>query len=289
MDQRALVIGFAFSLMPDGSAGPHNLKLAEWLFQDMKDARISVSSGLALQWEIAEAIEGLSSNALEPWRELGNLLVIAPPRFAPGDVNGAKLRGHLAVSSLPFAKTLLAHLPESGQDIEKRLDELLNEPKFYRSFIGLELENLEHPKLGPLATEERVMPGLKDYPDGLAQYQRIRVNRLIMEAIIQDRQILSDGAYLSTQGVIQAALQKFPGSSLDRIQVVAHPAHSPRCDWQLRHWLNDQNLDRSIVIKSGNMENWPWYDTVAQHWCRSPEAWTAQEQMIRISMKNPGS
>jgi hypothetical protein len=278
MDQRALVIGFAFSLMPDGSAGPHNLKLAEWLFQEMKDARISVSSGLALQWEIAEAIEVLSSNALEPWRELGNLLVIAPPKFAPGDVNGAKLRGHLAVSSLPFAKTLLAHLPESDQDIEKGLDDLLNEPKFYRSFIGLALENLEHPKLGILATEERVMPGLKDYPDGL-----------IMEAIIQDRQILNDGAYLSTQGVIQAALQKFPGSSLDRIQVVAHPAHSPRCDWQLRHWLNVQSLDRSIVIKSGNMGNWPWYDTVAQHWCRSPEAWTAQEEMVRISMKNPDS
>jgi hypothetical protein len=133
------------------------------------------------------------------------------------------------------------------------------------------------------------MPGLKDYPDGLAQYQRIRVNRLIMEAIIQDRQILNDGAYLSTQGVIQAALQKFPGSSLDRILVVAHPAHSPRCDWQLRHWLNVQSLDRSIVIKSGNMGNWPWYDTVAQHWCRSPEAWTAQEEMVRASMKNPGS
>jgi len=267
--------------MPDGSAGPHNLKLAEWLFQEIKGARISVNSGLALQWEIAEALEFLSSDALEPWRELGNLLVIAPPRFAPSDVNSAKLRGYLAVSSVPFAKTLLAHLPESDQDIEKGFDDLLNEPNFYRSFIGLALENLERPKLGPLATEERVMPGLKDYPDGLAQYQRIRVNRLIMEAIIQDRQILNDSAYLSTQGVIQAALQKFPGSSLDRIQVVAHPAHSPRCDWQLRHWLNVQSLDRSIVIKSANMENWPWYDTVAQHWCRSPEAWTAQEEMVR--------
>ncbi|MBT5442145.1 MAG: hypothetical protein HN556_21245 [Gammaproteobacteria bacterium] len=275
--------------MPDGSAGPHNLKLAEWLFQEIKGARISVNSGLALQWEIAEALEVLSSNALEPWRELGNLLVIAPPKFAPGDVNGAKLRGYLAVSSVPFAKTLLAYLPESDQDIEKGLDDLLNEPNFYRSFIGLALENLERPKLGPLATEERVMPGIKDYPDGLAQYQRIRVNRLIMEAVIQDRQILNDGAYLSTQGVIQAALQKFPGSSLDRIQVVAHPAHSPRCDWQLRHWLNVQSLDRSIVIKSGNMGNWPWYDTVAQHWCRSPEAWTAQEEMVRTSMKNPGT
>ena len=76
--------------------------------------------------------------------------------------------------------------------------------------IGLALENLERPKLGPLATEERVMPELKDYPDGLAQYQRIRVNRLIMEAIIQDRQILNDSAYLSTQGVIQAALTEIP-------------------------------------------------------------------------------
>ena len=57
MDQRALVIGFAFSLMPDGSAGPHNLKLAEWLFQEIKAAKISVNAGLALQWEIAEALE----------------------------------------------------------------------------------------------------------------------------------------------------------------------------------------------------------------------------------------
>jgi len=184
---------------------------------------------------------------------------------------------------------LLAHLPKSDQDIEMGLDDLLNEPNFYRSFTGLALENLERSKLGPLATEERVMPGLKGYPAGLAQYQRIRVNRLIIEAIIQDRQILNDGAYLSTQGVIQAALHKFPGSSLDRIQVVAHPAHLPRCDWQLRHCLNFQSLNRSIVIKSENMENWPWYDTVAQHWCRSPEAWTAQEEMVRASMKNPGS
>ena len=122
MDQRALVIGFAFSLMPDGSAGPHNLKLAEWLFQEMKDARISVSSGLALQWEIAEAIEVLSSNALEPWRELGNLLVIAPPRFAPGDVNGAKLRGHLAVSSLPFATASLKVGPSTLLRMPARME-----------------------------------------------------------------------------------------------------------------------------------------------------------------------
>jgi hypothetical protein len=184
---------------------------------------------------------------------------------------------------------LLARLPESDQDIEKGPDDLPNEPNFYRSFTGLALENLERPKLGPLATEERAMPGLKDYPDGLAQYQRVRVNRLIMEAIIQDRQILNDGAYLSPQGVIQAALRKPPGSSLDRIQVVAHPAHSPCRDWQLGHWFNVQRLDGSIVIKSGNMENRPWYDTKAQHWCRSPEVWTTQEEMVRTFMKNPGT
>lgn len=66
------------------------------------------------------------------------------------------------------------------------LNRLLADPKLYAQFPDLALNPLERPRLGPLFTERREMPAAKDYPEGLGPYQTLRVNRLILDAVLNN-------------------------------------------------------------------------------------------------------
>ena len=156
----------------------------------------------------------------------------------------------------------------SGGSITGRLHSLLNDAKFYEKFSGLELANLVRPSLGDLFTEDRSLPLQDHYPHGLRRYQRIRVNRLIIESVVDEPAILKRGRYLSTTGVIDSVLDHCLNrdQEIDNLGVVAHPLHAPRCVEQTVRALAARKLDVSV---QGEMQNadFSWDSSGAQVWC----------------------
>ena len=126
------------------------------------------------------------------------------------------------------------------------------------------------------------MPAPMDYPNGLGHYQRLRVNRLIIDAVIDNDQILRQGAYLSTSGVLDASIRAVDLKAITEVVVLAHPAHLPRCLQQVESALKLQGAQRIAVIPGLSAVQWPWDDQVAQQWCCSEGAWSAYEQQVRL-------
>jgi hypothetical protein len=140
----------------------------------------------------------------------------------------------------------------------------------------VELHDLHRKPLGALGFEARQMP-LGDAP--LLPFQTIRVNRLIIEAVIPYEEVLQRSAYLSTDDVLRCVLDHFK-DKLNRIQhvcVFGFPVHSPRCCrqtiesfWRVgRTDIGAQNVEDVRAVPRDRWEALPWDSTTAQIWCRS--------------------
>ena len=275
------LFGFSFSLQPDGAAGRYN----KWIADNLANyCRVeSAPQGLAVQWEIADA---LIEHHPALYRALSarELLVVTPPVFRKEQIDAKLIQAELESSESRWHQNLKAHIDESkGSSVVEKLNHILSDAHFYKDFEGLRLVNLTRPNLGDLFTEYRSLPDPAHYPKGLGFYQRIRVNRLIIEAILEDEDALTRGEYLSTAGVLEAALDNYELSSGTEILVQAHPLHGPRCVTQITGMLNKLNIDCPVIFTNNSSVEWD--PSSAQVWCQSLPNWQAYERRIEHLVK----
>ena len=285
-----LIVGFSFSLMPDGAPGSYNVALAKHLAQQLELQRKSEIELplVALQWEIADALEALNPKIVLALRDSHKFFVVTPPLFQANEVNEELLAGFLEHTKSKHGETLSNSISnQPGIGVLEKLNGLLSSDQFYENFSDHELSNLTRPRLGSLFTEFRMLPNLEEYPFGLRTYQRIRVNRLIVESVIDDGRVLKRGQYLSTVGVI-AAVCEFCGANnivLKDAGLLAHPLHLPRCIEQSIQVFDERDLDVSVTGVSPN-ETPQWDETGAQVWCQSLTNWTSYEEKVREFLRN---
>jgi len=283
-----LLLAFSYSLMPDGSPGPHNLRLAELLRQTLSRPQQHGGFCAWVQWEIADALRLLSPDVFKTLIDARRLWVIPPPKFVASDFEDQQLWQYLKRLKTQAARQLMNRLASTEANLLEGLNGLLDKPKLYTQFPDLTLKPLERPRLGPLFMERRELPAAKDYPDGLGPYQPIRVNRLILDAVLNNDQILRPATYLSTKGVIDESIQAVDLDTLSEVVVLAHPAHLPRCLQQVESVLTQWAARPIPVIPGLAVELWPWDAGVAQQWCCSEAAWTAYEERIQAWAKRQG-
>jgi hypothetical protein len=169
---------------------------------------------------------------------------------------------------------------------------LIEAPHFHQDFYDehdqavLELHNLYRTNVGSVGVEKRELP---DKNKMLRRFQRIRVNRFMIEAIFPDDKILKRGEYLSTRGVLDQVtheIEREGGREIKYAYVYGHPEHSPRCRRQLIEsaWAAGWNLEPENVYDMANrlQEDWEenrWDWETAQMWCRSKQNWDDYERM----------
>jgi hypothetical protein len=280
-----LIIGFAFSLMSDGAPGSYNEKLAAHLSKLLEDHQSAKGElpQVALQWEIADALEALHPDLTDEITNQNKLLIVRPPAFLTNDVEEGSFDDALIDGESEHCKALQRCIDAiSGGSITGRLNSLLGDAKFYEKFSGLELANLVRPSLGDLFTEDRSLPLQDNYPHGLRRYQRIRVNRLIIETVVDEPESLKRGRYLSTTGVIDSVLDHCLNhdQEINNISVVAHPLHAPRCVEQTTQALAARKLDVPVHKGMQNVD-FSWDSSSAQIWCRSLSNWNQYETVVR--------
>jgi len=302
-----LMIGFSFSLAPDGAPGTYNEKIAQGIREELKKANHQNGPWVGVQWEIYDAIEELDQESNDNFKAIDFIPethVVAPPLFQAEDFKNVEaiinlirrgathvlrtLRGKLeelleqvGYASFDDALPLL-----DARKLALFLNRLLEERKFFEDFVGdVELHDLHRSGLGSLGVEKRVMPNPNSYQEGLRRFQARRVNRLIIEAIIPDPEILKRGQYLSTQGVIDQLLSQVEREEreIQYVLVYGHPEHSPRCRRQLIEtaWERGWKLEVNDVIDVYNEQQrrWKWDPETAQMWCRSKKNWDDYEKM----------
>ncbi|MDG1206610.1 MAG: hypothetical protein P8N51_14670 [Pseudomonadales bacterium] len=295
-----LIVGFSFSLRPDGSAGSYNALLAEHLLGQIQkhEAAFGEIPYVAVQWEIADALFALSSQWFKKLESEKKVFVVEPPKFTDDDIDAAGLQLFFE-SKIPLAsqsdtrRTYDVRLVErfsasvADRSIRQGLNDLLRQSRFYEYFKGLELFDLTRPALGAFFTEFRQLPLSKDYPQGLNGYHRIRVNRLIIERIIDNPKLLKSGQYLSTAGVIDAVFEHCYSQNLalKDISVIAHPLHAPRCIEQARSFFAAR--DQAPRVQCEFLDaTFPWDPSSAQVWCRSLSNWQVYEKVVRTLLAN---
>ena len=271
--------------MSDGAPGSYNEKLAAHLSRLLEDHQLVKGElpQVALQWEIADALEALHPDLTDKITNQNKLLIVGPPEFLTNDVEEGVFDDLLIDGESEHCKTLRLCLDAlSGGSLTGRLNRLLNDAKLFEKFAGLELTNLVRPSLGDLFTEVRSLPLQGDYPHGLRRYQRIRVNRLIIESVVDEPESLKRGRYLSTTGVIDSVLDHCLNhdQEINNISVVAHPLHAPRCVEQTTQALAARKLDVSVQGEMQNV-NFSWDSSSAQVWCRSLSNWNRYEAVVR--------
>ena len=279
-----LIIGFSFSLMPDGSPGSYNSMLAERLSRLLQNQQKSQGEipFVALQWEIADALFAQSARWVEKLEAEEKLFVVAPPTFGSSDIDELAVRPWFLRQKSRSVK-LLCDCIEATQaaSLTEALNRLLVQDRIYERFAGLELVDLIRPRAGDLFTEFRDLPQPGDFPKGLGKYQRIRVNRLIIERIIASPKLVKRGQYLSTAGVIDSVFDYWAtkGITLENPRVLAHPRHTPICIEQTSLALTTRGLSPDV---QGELlgATFPWDTSGAQVWCRSQENWQTYEETI---------
>ena len=282
MDEHTLLLGFSFSLMPDGSPGPYNQQLAHNV---IRLARNDNSLSIAVQWEIADALSLLEPELLISWTEQRRLTVVTPPAFRKGDINFDTLTTMLADANSVHAKNLASDLQRYGHSISA-VNLMLAERQLFKRYATLELINLHRPALGHLFSEARSMPAIDRYPEGLLPFQSHRVNRLIIEAIVADDSIVKRGQYLSTPGVIGTTMAHLSEHRFSRIEVLAHPGHTPRCVLQTTQVLDHSELPIMAINGVLAEQKWAWHAEVAQVWCQSEQNWAAYEARVADLIKH---
>lgn len=294
-----LIIAFSFSLMPDGAPGSYNIALAKHLAQtlELRQTTLAVMPVVALQWEIADALSDLYPRLTDKLMKLERLIVVKPPQFLKEGVRQDLFEKWLhAVESVDNSgtgkyKLVLQTCLEcvTGGLIVEKLNSLLDDDKFYQKFEGLQLNSLVRPKLGDLFTEARMLPNPKYYPHGLKTHQKIRVNRLIIEAVVDDDAIVQRGQYLSTSGVIESVFEDCFAKDLlvESVSVIGHPLHSPRCLAQSNQILSAKNIN--LLAQEIVMGELPvWDNSGAQVWCRSQANWEEYEGIVSGLLGRPG-
>jgi hypothetical protein len=278
-----LVLVFAFSLLPDGSPGSYNERLATQLSKHLQESQNEDLPHVALQWEIADALVEIYPVLARELNDQQKLFVIEAPKFTAGEVDEDRLESWLATYAGQTGKVLLDRLYIiEGSSLISRLNKLLDDGSLFNKFPNIEFDNLVRPELGKLFTECREIPRVSLYPNGLRRYQRIRVNRFIVESLIYDQSILELGSYLSTPGVIDTVIQHYAvtGQQFENIQVAAHPMHLPRCLNQ----ANNSFISRTRAIKAMDgiiSEEFPWDCSGAQVWCQSLANWSRYEAIVQ--------
>lgn len=277
-----LIIAFAFSLTPEGAPGSYNRTLAQHLETTLAAYQESSKDWpyLGLQWEIADALSTLNPSLIQSLNDVEKLIVVEPPTFSANQVDEVKLLDSLAESNSENHRLLHEWLTAaSGRSITEQLNNLLNESRFYEDFETIELASLVRPQLGDLFTEHRALPRSQDYPSGLNKYQRKRINRLVIERIVDDDQILQRGRYLSTTGVLDFVLAHMP-TAYRRVGLVAHPLHAPRCIEQAKRTMSTKAASTNIYAAGPNKDI-AWDSNTAQVWCRSLSNWNNYEKVVQ--------
>jgi len=297
IEQKTLLIGFAFSLTPDGSPGKYNQTLAERIKRDIDNG-----TWIGSQWEIYDALVDLCQELGDPLPAslVGTSLVATPPPFVPDDIKDPNaFIDFIHSDTSPPRSTLQHHLTAIAQSVgyedlrtirtpkdtikqeilSAQLNALLQDRQLYKSFVGsVDLVSLSRKGQHRDWNEKRAMPVPNKYPNGLRRFQTLRVNRLIIEAIIPESQ-LRRGGYLSTRGVLDQVIGEIgrSGRDLSTVRVYGHPAHSPRCRRQFLEYVWNHGwllTPQQVVID--NMEEF-WDPRTAQDWCKSREAWDEYE------------
>ena len=296
----ALLIGFAFSLNPDGGPGKYNRAIAKRMQCDIESGKYDASVGM--QWEIYDALVDLCQEvgAPLPASLASTSLVATPPPFTPDDViDPDAFINFLYSDDRSPQSTLRDHLEDIAQSIgyenlqairvlndtikreilAAQLNASLQNRQLYKSFVGaVKLESLSRKGQRRDWGEKRVMPVPNEYTDGLRRFQTLRVNRLIIEAIVPDSR-LRRGGYLSTRGVLDQVIGEIgrSGRDLGTVRVYGHPAHSPRCRRQFLEYVWNRGwllTPQQVVID--DMEEF-WDPETAQDWCKSRQAWDEYE------------
>lgn len=295
-----LILGFSFSLMPDGSAGVYNALLAKHLLGQLQEQEAACGTMplVALQWEIADALFALSRQWFEKLESELKLFVVEPPRFALSDIDEVALQSFFeaqlqapsqqAITGTDAGKQLGRLLESTNAGaLRHGLNGLLQQSKLYQHFNGLQLIDLTRPTRGDLFTEYRQMPLSEDFPQGLNRFQRIRVNRLIIERIVDNPTLVKRGQYLSTAGVIEAAFEhcRSKALALENLSIIAHPLHAPRCIEQTKLSLAANGQSPGVQCALRDVA-FPWDSSSAQVWCRSLSNWQAYEKVVSALLAN---
>ena len=287
-----MIIAFSFSLMPDGAPGAYNHAIACQLAERLDAGLLkSEQSLVALQWEIADALEDSFPALSRTMHDEARLIVVKPPAFLPTDIDQARFVAQLENVGSDNNRVLADSINlAQGENTQQKLNFLLTDARLYERFQHLELDNLIRPQHGDLLSEYRKLPEVLSHADGLRRYQRIRVNRLIIESIVKDKEVLKRGQYLSTGGVVEQVCEdcKRRGQVFQDVQVIAHPLHLPRCIKQLQQTFISQGLNVN-VSEAGLFTIPPWDDTGAQVWCRSLSNWLQYEEIVLRLMSKSGS
>ncbi len=341
VSRHSLVLGFAYSLTPEGLPGAYNEQIAKQIKAVILSAVGQEKEDrpwIGMQWEIFDAIESewdkenIKLLKIVPLSHVGG-----PPLFSADDISDPMAiisqlkmwyedllkqgsRQYLTKPSTQAGRKLADKVARLIERVGYQTDEssnatifdaamfdavklaqyfnwiLLNDMGFHKSFYDdnnqpiLELHDLYRTNVGSVGVENRRLPNIdKD----LLRFQKVRVNRLIIEAIFPDDRILKRGEYLSTRGVLDQVtrvLEREGGREIKYAFVYGHPAHSPRCRRQVIEsgWMAGWNLEPEKVCDVNNtdpreQEKWQgekrWDAKTAQIWCRSEQNWNDYERM----------
>jgi hypothetical protein len=176
-----------------------------------------------------------------------------------------------------------------GSQIATCFNRLLRQDDLHHAFHDsdgcpfLALHDLYRTRVGSVGVEKRTLPGANER---LRRFQRLRVNRLILEAIFPQESVLKSGKYLSTKGVLthlHETAHREGAGPFAHVFLFGHPAHSPRCRRQFleSEWLRALGLDEKNVhdVNSGRDAEWLWDPITAQMCCRSRADWDDYERM----------
>ncbi|NJK34975.1 MAG: hypothetical protein HC919_08510 [Oscillatoriales cyanobacterium SM2_2_1] len=299
--QYTLLLGFSYSLAPDGSPGSYNQDIATAIRQWIAERGSVDDVLLAAQWEIVDALTSQQSD-VQPF-------AVSPPTFTASDVLDANrlaglLRAGETAGARELAQLLLTSLGQVGYELDgdaklfdrvglnaerltMHLNGLLSDSTMYQRFRpNVELHDLHRTLLGALGFEARQMP-LGESP--LLPFQAMRVNRLIIEAVVPYEDILKRGTYLSTDGVLDQVLERYKDklASIRHVCVFGFPGHSPRCRrqtiesfWRVgRRDIGVQDVEDVHAVPRDAWKTLPWDSTTAQIWCRNLRNWLDYEAM----------
>ena len=263
------VLGFSYSLNPDGSPGSHNVTIARELGNRIAaDHSAGLKPLLAAQWEIVGALGAMGTDY--------EGFAVPPPSF---DATGYPQKPADPNSVFDYAAL-------NAERLALYLNRFLEDSTFHEGFFGdAELHDLHRTQLGSLGIEQRRMPAPSQ---SFLGFQKVRVNRLIIESIVPNPAILKRGSYLSTHGVLERVLRHFGErlAHIDQVAVFGFPAHSPRCRrqtiealWSVGRTINVTNVTDACGRPPEEWATLPWDPGTAQVWCRSRQNWLDYEAM----------
>lgn len=282
VSRQTLLLGFAYSLAPDGAPGVYNVDIANSIRKEFLKSQHDARPCIGMQWEIYDALEedpGSSAGLLDA---VPHSDVAPPPRFREADIldiNG--IITSLRESQTPATRALVSKIPDiftiknDKTALVSLFNQLLYDRNFYEVFESLiDLHDLHRPDKGMIGLEKRTIPDRRKYPHGLRRFQSQRLNRLIIEAILPES-ILDRGQYLNTKQVANHIFEQIKKGqrTIKHIVIYAHPEHRWWCRKNLTDSVKENNLRISSLQTYFGDTTLFWDSNTAQVWCRSKENW----------------